>query len=287
MGNQKINYLLRSFANMGQKKECPFCHQSNLQKIDTKFFVTQLLKCDNCGLSHRHPKDDEKWLRKFYQSEYSIDVHMMTDIPNDEELAQLKKDRFPLLRSFDPYISAMLPDGAKIIDFGCSWGYNVFKLNASGYNAEGYELSKPRGSFGMDKLGVKIHDKLDHMPKDRDLVMSSHVIEHLSNIPEFIDFAKSHLKEDGIFMAFCPNGNDAYRQREPDIWHVNWGFLHPNFLDVDFGKKAFKNNPYIILTDDWDFNCKLIARWDGKSQVVGEKQDGKELLIIAKPNIQI
>lgn len=288
MFKQKLQYLIRSAVNSGQPRFCPFCSQFDLTKVDSKFLVTHLFKCENCGLQHRHPKDDEEWLARFYQEEYNIDTHMMTMLPSDEELEKLKEESFPNLRSYVQYVSAVLgKETGKVIDYGCSWGYDVFKLQKAGFEATGYELSKPRAAFGREKLGVTIADSTDDLPKEVDLVVSSHVIEHLPRIDQFIDLAKSHLKENGIFMAFCPNGSNAYRKRDPKVWHVNWGLNHPNYLTPEFAFNAFSDNPHLILTGDWSFDPQDITSWDGKSEAVGQKQDGKELLIIAKPNITL
>ncbi|NOS54902.1 MAG: hypothetical protein HOP37_01440, partial [Cyclobacteriaceae bacterium] len=116
-------------------------------------------------------------------------------------------------------------------------------------------------------------------------IMSSHAIEHLPVISEFIRFASSKLIKDGILISFCPNGSSEFRAREPNTFHVNWGLLHPNYLDVDFAAHTFRKNPYLILTDDWRYNLELLRKWDGHSQIIGEKRDGQELLIIAKPNV--
>jgi len=69
--------------------------------------------------------------------------------------------------------------------------------------------------------------------------------------------------------------------------HVNWGDLHPNFLTVEFAQFVFKDNPYFILTGDWEFDATQISNWDGVSQITSNYQAGKELLIISKPNINI
>lgn len=288
MLQRRLKYLFRSMSNITQTKVCPNCGSKNLKSIDSKSFVTSLLKCKDCDLNHRHPKDSAKWLEKYYQQEYKIDTHMMTDLPSDSEIAKLKDNNFENLRSYDAYLTALFgTDAIKILDYGTSWGYNVFKLRNSKYDAVGFELSKPRAKFGEEKLGVKIFSELDEVPKDLDVVLSSHVIEHLIDLPSFFNFSKSHLKEEGVFIAFCPNGNDEYRQRETEIWHGSWGDIHVNLLDADFAKNAFKNNPYLILSGDWSFNAEQIKNWDGKSQILGDKKDGKELLIIAKPNIKL
>ncbi|MGB0522314.1 MAG: class I SAM-dependent methyltransferase [Flammeovirgaceae bacterium] len=275
-------------ANAAQPKQCPYCKSTDLEPIDSKFFVTTLFKCKHCNLNHRHPKDTSKWLDNFYQQEYEIDTAMMTDLPSDAEIAKLKSENFNSLRDYSVYIDPVFNDSSiKVIDYGCSWGYNVFKLKNAGYDAVGFEVSRPRAKFGEDKLDVTIFSNFDHAPSNMDLFFSSHVIEHLIDLPKFIQESKSHLTSDGIFMAFCPNGNLEYRQREPNIWHGSWGDIHVNLIDEAFAKHIFKDHPYLILTGDWSFDPKEIEAWDGMSQKIGEKKDGKELLIISKPNIKI
>ena len=290
MFKRRLKYLIRSISNITQKKECPNCKSSDLISIDSKSFVTSLLKCKECELNHRHPKDSAKWLDKYYQQEYKIDNQMMTDLPSDSEIDKLKKNNFNHLRSYDQYLNALSSASPiKILDYGTSWGYNVFKLKKPNYDAVGFELSKPRASFGEEKLGVKIFSDLNKVPNNLDIILSSHVIEHLIDLPSFFEFSRKQLKDDGIFIAFCPNGNKEYRARENEFknWHGSWGDIHVNLLDLEFAKNTFKKNPYLILSGDWDFDLDEITNWDGKNQVVGDKKDGKELLIIAKPNITL
>jgi SAM-dependent methyltransferase len=214
---------------------------------------------------------------------------MMTQLPSDEEIEKLKLNNFSNLRSTKKYIDALFnnKDGLKIIDYGSSWGYDVFRYAMAGHQAVGYELSKPRANFGMAKLGVKIYSDLNLLPVENDLIISSHVIEHLSRIQDFISLSKKLLKKDGIFIAFCPNGNAEYKKREHAIWHVNWGAVHPNSLSTEFAQYAFRENPYLILTGDWAYDENELKAWDGKSQKTGSYKEGKELLIISKPNLKI
>lgn len=214
---------------------------------------------------------------------------MMTILPNDQEIEKLKRENFSNLRSTTEYINALFKNrsGLNIIDYGCSWGYDVFRFVQAGHHAVGYELSIPRANFGKSKLGVKIFSDINELPGNNDLIISSHVIEHLSSIQDFISLSKRLLNKDGLFIAFCPNGSEAYKKREPEIWHVSWGAVHPNSLTVEFAQYAFRNNPYLILTGDWVFDVKEIAEWDGQSQKTGDYREGKELLIISKPNFSI
>jgi 2-polyprenyl-3-methyl-5-hydroxy-6-metoxy-1,4-benzoquinol methylase len=285
---RKVKYLVRSLLNIFQKQQCPYCNGTNLEALDRKFLITKLVKCKQCSLNHRHPKDSSKYLNKFYQKEYQIDVGMMTDLPSDKEILSLKEEGFKSERDLSKYTSLLFETKTlNIVDYGCSWGYNVFKLQSSGHNAIGFEISKPRAQFGEKNLGVKIYSELNEVPSTQDLFLSSHVIEHLIDLTQFFKYSQEKLTPNGIFMAFCPNGNAEYRQRDPNTWTGSWGDLHVNLIDIAFVKNAFKNNPYLILSGDWDYDLKVLREWDGVSQKVGNIKDGKELLVIAKPNVNL
>lgn len=282
----KFQYLLRCILSIFQQKICPYCGGRDFTLIQRKYLVTTLLKCKNCGLNHRHPKDDPKFLEKFYQKDYHVKVEMMTDLPADQELEKLKANNFNELRDFSTMFSALFPEkmNISVVDYGCSWGYNVYKLKKSGLDAVGYELSVPRAGFGAEKLGVDIATDTAAIRTGNDIFFSSHTIEHLASIQDFIQLSKEKLNKEGVFVAICPNGSKEYQQRNPATYSQTWGSLHPNYLDIEFARFAFKNNPYLILTSDWIFDTEKIKNWDGRSQVVDAYREGYELLIIAKPN---
>jgi hypothetical protein len=160
-------------------------------------------------------------------------------------------------------------------------------LRKAGINAEGFELSVPRAEFGRKKLAVKIATRAEEIADDNDVFYSSHVIEHLPDINGMIELSKTKLNREGVFMAFCPNGSDEFRKRNPDLFKVTWGSLHPNYLDIKFASHIFRNNPYILFTSDWPYNIERLNQWDGLHKYIDTEKSGYELLIISKPNITL
>lgn len=288
---QKLKYLFRSILKITQTKRCPNCGATGMMEVDNKYLITRLYKCSSCKLNFRFPVDSKQFLIKFYQSEYQADysefTREITSLPTEEQLANMTANNFRGKRDYSPFVASLLKERTgKILDYGCSWGYSIYQLKKAGFDTEGFEISKARAEFGK-KIGVTIHSKETDVRNNNDLIMSSHAIEHLPVISEFIKFSKDKLNHDGIFMAFCPNGADEYRKREPGVFHVNWGFLHPNYLDIEFAETTFRRNPYLIMTGDWTYDLNELALWDGQSQVTGSRRDGQELLIISKPNIYL
>ena len=283
----KINYLIRSTTNLFQKVECPYCYSGEVEIIDRKYFVTKLVKCKNCRLSFRFPKDSARFLQRFYQKDYEVDTHIITKLPSDAMLKKQMEENFKDVRNCVKYVrAANAKKNLRVIDYGASWGYTLFQLKQEGYDVQGFEISEPRAAFGK-KLGVEIVSDPAKIRRDNDIVICTHVIEHLSDIKSLFQASASVLKEDGMLIVWCPNGSEEYRKREPDLFHVNWGFLHPNYIDIQFVTFALKNHPYLITTGDWDYEDSMIARLDKQSQQVVGRRDGKELLFITYPNINL
>jgi hypothetical protein len=285
----KMYYFIRMALKILDKKICPYCLEENYEIIEKKYFVTSLLKCKTCYLNYKHPADSKEFFTKHYQKDYKTIHSYMSDLPSEYILNELIEKNFPDNRSYKKYFDA-LPfkinnrENIKIFEFGASWGYNIFKLVKEGYDAAGYELSVPRSNFGQENLKINLINNTYKIRNNNDIFFSNHVIEHLSDIKEFINLAKMKLSNEGFFVAFCPNGAKEYKSREPNVYKLTWGFEHPNLLDYEFASYLFKDNPHLILTGDWNFDEKLISEWDGLSQKIGLKKDGKELLIISMPN---
>ena len=279
---------MRSIRNLSKDVSCPYCCNEQSDVVEKKYMVTKLVRCNRCSLQYRIPKDDQEFLKKFYQTDYKVDVQMMTTLPSDKELEILKRNNFEKLRDYYPIVSNFTtPEKNKIIDYGCSWGYNLYKFNIKGLNSQGYELSEPRAKYGKEKLGVELVCKEFDIRKSNDVFFSSHVIEHIADIGSFVEKMQSVLTAEGISITICPNGSPEFKKRNFTLFCFTWGQLHPNYIDVNFMQHVFKNNPYYIATGDDVYDLEQIRAWDGISQVTNNDRSGFELLVIAKPNITI
>lgn len=282
----KFNYLLRSVTNFSKKASCPHCNNGETELVEKKYFVTKLVRCSRCKLQYRLPKDDQEFLKEFYQTDYKVDVEMMTGLPSEKELNILKGKSFEKLRNYYPIISNFTTTQEnKIIDYGCSWGYNLYKSNKKGLDCQGFELLEPRAKFGKEKLGVDLAYNEEGMRIRNDVFYSSHVIEHLADIQAFVNEMKFVLRVYGTSITLCANCSSEFRKRKPVLFSYTWGQLHPYYNDVDFIQNIYQNNPYIITTGDDVCDLGKIMAWDGTSHIMYKDRSGYELLVIAKPNI--
>lgn len=250
----KMSYLQRCLVTQfsADRFLCPNCgHDSNVV-VERKIFVTQLRRCMGCQLLFRTPTDDPRFNSKFYENEYN--EGFTTELPIDEELAKLKDINFVGgEKDYSYYIGVLeqlgLKPGAKIFDFGCSWGYGSYQIGNAGFEVAAYEVAHTRRNYAIERLQVNAFDDMkvaeNTLRGQVDCFFSSHVLEHVPSPAQAFGYAMSLLKSGGLFVAFVPNGSEAYKRVSPS-WNSMWGEVHPNYIDDLFLDNSFRHSPRII-----------------------------------------
>ena len=157
----RIRYLGRSLARVFSKAHfrCPNCHSAASEIVDRKFVITQLRRCQDCRLLFRTPTDDEAANQSFYESEYSQDF--TTTLPDPDTLAALTVRNFKESdKDYGGYIETLrragLQPGAKIFDYGCSWGYGSYQLRQAGFEVVSFEIAPTRRDFAKSELACDV-----------------------------------------------------------------------------------------------------------------------------------
>lgn len=289
MKKEKLLYLIRSAIRTFSSRKCPNCGCETTRRIDQKYIVTRLMRCENCKLQFRHPVDPANFNSVFYQEDYEQHDGLTTDLPSASELKTLIDTEFANsnknVSPFVPIFHALKKDRSpSVVDYGSSWGYMSYQFKRLGFTTQSFEISRPRARFGNEKLHLDIKTEVDQLKPANDIFFSSHVIEHVPSVAEMVRIAAKLLNKDGFFVAECPNGSRAFRDKKPHAFSQIWGLVHPSYIDEAFAQWIFKGNPYLIISSPYDLS--IVNEWDQKSQVVKDVS-GDQLMIIARPNISI
>jgi 2-polyprenyl-3-methyl-5-hydroxy-6-metoxy-1,4-benzoquinol methylase len=236
-------------------------------------------------LLFRTPTTTSEENAAFYQESYR--QGFTSDTPDDETLQKLISSNFAgSEKDYSTYLKVLAALGGKpgnrLLDFGCSWGYGSYQMRKHGYEVTAFEISKPRCRFAREKLGVAASDKLEDVPGEGyDIFFSAHVLEHVPRIADVFAYAQKKLKKGGLFVAFTPNGSNAYRNSNAEYWNQLWGMVHPNFLDDQFYRKSFPN--LLLASDPYDYNG-ISEQWNSGKASGTLKLDGVELMAAVKVN---
>ena len=278
---RSLSYLAISLQKsiLRQGRGCPSCGCTNRNAIiDRKWGITTLRRCARCRLLFRVPTTTDAENEKIYQELYQ--EGSTTELPDAGNLQGWIETRFKgSPHDHSAYIAVLsavgVTPGARVYDFGCSWGYGAFQLKAEGFAVEGYEIAEARARYAADKLGVVLRRPADVPDAYYDVFFSAHVMEHVPSVRETLTLADRVLRPGGFFVAFTPNGSLERRLRDPASWHQQWGFVHPQLLDREWIERL--GRPGEILTDTTPYDMQALRA--GRSPANFE---GGELLVVIR-----
>ncbi len=119
----------------------------------------------------------------------------------------------------------MLKPGMRLLDIGCGWGA-LAKHAAEHYGANvmGITLSLPQKLFAEESCRglpatFQVQDYRDLPDQEFDRVVSIGMFEHVGhkNFRTFLDIARTHLTEDGVFLLHSIGGNSSRAGVDPWI----------------------------------------------------------------------
>ena len=149
-----------------QPRVCPYCGpSSSLRLIRRKKLIMDILQCETCHLIIRWPTDTATEHEVHYHDEFAVDAPQIA-FPGPDELSVLVQNNFlasPLDFNHKIRVLKALRPAGRVLDFGCSWAYGTYQLQRHGFDATGFEISKPRAGFGRERLGQKVIDSLEEL----------------------------------------------------------------------------------------------------------------------------
>ncbi len=205
-------------------------------------------------------------MQAFYDDGYA-EPGLTTELPDASTLSHLMASGFAGSgKDFRWLIGRLkalgLKPGSRVLDYGANWGYCTWQLRQAGFDAVGYELSRPRAAFAA-RLGVTVETRLDRLGDHFDMVVSCHVIEHVPNPRETLEQQLGKVVPGGLVVALTPNGSAAYRSANRNGWQRSWGQVHPVLLTDRFCRGVARDRPCLITSDSSD---DRLARWNSAAQ---------------------
>ena len=199
--------------------------------------------CSTCGNIRTLPKPTADELAEIYSSVYLYDVHKLII---SEKRYRAKGLVEIIKKKFDSRI--------KILEVGCNYGYLLEQLNDF-YDVSGIELDKSAVDYCVEKQLNVIQNTIEHFvassTETYDLIILSHVFEHLLNPDETLAHLQKLLRANGHLMILVPNSKSVSRKLFGRFWgwwqvpvHIN--HFTPDSLSALLKKYTYqKQNVYM------------------------------------------
>ncbi|MEM3405613.1 MAG: class I SAM-dependent methyltransferase [Candidatus Pacearchaeota archaeon] len=186
--------------------------------------------------------------------------------------------------SFLRYFSNIPLKNKKILEYGCGMGQNIFLIKNQ---AKGYDISKFALKFCKQK-GIKIINNKKFIKNNfYDIILSSHVLEHLENPLNNLKFLNRKLKKGGLLILIIPLEKNNKSSLNPDLknYHLySWTFKTINNLLHKAGFKVLRNE---VFYGTAYHKLKFLARirfflYLSLTTLIGRLLGSSELKIIAE-----
>lgn len=188
--------------------ECPICqNQEEFTPLFPKFCTTNNFLCNKCGLVFI-PRSANKF-HELYKDEGYLNESADTSFKK-----QLMSKNFAIKRAQEQVgdivkLAGIDLGGKKVLDVGCGYGAVLWVLkNRHDCKVLGIEPSRSACEYGLDVFDVEIIPALfeeQDLKQKFDLIICSHVVEHVSDLEFFMKKISSILSENGLVYIEVPN----------------------------------------------------------------------------------
>jgi SAM-dependent methyltransferase len=153
-----------------------------------------------------NPQPERSAVENRYQAGHGED-YLSYELDNEASFLRLQE--LALLDAGFPEIEAELRGRTpRVLDIGCATGALLEKLRDRGWDAKGVEISPSaeyaRRERSLDVRGLPLED-CGFPPESFDLVLASHLIEHLNDPAGFVAEVRRVLARGGYFLVTTPN----------------------------------------------------------------------------------
>lgn len=174
--------------------------------------------CVDCGFVAYWPRpsDDEVAAKYAFLKQHEPDVGGQSGY----DCHALKSDLARAGRVYERCLPHLMPGRLRVLDYGGGNGKLMQPFLAAGHSCYLVDYSD-RTLPGV----VKISDDMDAFVGDEtfDLIVCSHVLEHVSDVGRLVSFLRRHLAESGVLYAEVPQEIWAGLSLEADpVTHINF-----------------------------------------------------------------
>jgi len=238
---------------MEKKRNCPICKSLNsklIMSVELMHFDSvrsplsiRASECLNCGFVFNDSEIDVESLNEFYTK----DNFYFTEDSFGTGGCDTKR-----YETYEKCLTPYLNQESIIVDVGCGKGQLVKYLIDRGFtNARGVELDKRMVEIATQQ-GIPVHkgtaSKLSLNANSIDLLIYTHVFEHLWDLDDAIEQAKNCLKNNGLMFIEVPNAPNYSQARVFDYFWISMAEHINHFSDYYLEMLMIKHGFEKIVT---------------------------------------
>lgn len=190
---------------------CPVCGSTDARATSYDANPFKIKRCNGCDHWYLSPRLAPQDIQRFYESpDYFGGGETGVGYANyDTQERSLRATFAKLLVNLDRH--GLM--GGELLEVGCGPGYLLDEARGFFDSLTGIELSPPTAKLAEETSGAKVYLSHEALPRDAqfDLIVGTHVIEHIYEPVAFVRELAQHLKPGGAMVLAAPHMGSLLR----------------------------------------------------------------------------
>lgn len=202
---------------------CPICNSSGPEKyLETQdYFLTKerfkIYRCPKCAFLFTNLYPELENLSDYYESEEYLSHSGKRKSLKDYLYRWVKG--FAIKSKYKKVVETASESHGKILDYGCATGEFLNYCKSKGWKTLGIEPNEQAGNFAADRYGIEVRKGFKEVAEDDfDVLTFWHVLEHIPDLNEVLQFSGKVLKSSGTLVIAVPNINSWDAEHYGAYW---------------------------------------------------------------------
>ena len=167
------------------------------------------LRCASCGLVQMNPQPIPGEVRFRYNDNHG-DAYLAYEAANESAFLHLQELTLKDLGFYDLEMELNEQNAPRsVLDVGCATGAMLESLALRGWKTAGVEISTPQAEYARQQRGLTVYaqplEECGFEGGSFQVVLASHLIEHLNDPASFVRTVNHVLSQGGRFIVTTPN----------------------------------------------------------------------------------
>ncbi len=206
--------------------------------------------CTECGLVYTAPRMTMESYKEFYNSEYRR-LYVGVEKAKDDFFYD-QKFRGDRILKYIKNNSTFNERPLDILEVGCGAGGILYAFKLAGHKEYGIDFGEEYIDYGVKKYGLnlKVGSLLEiDVEYKADVIIYSHVLEHVLDIKNELNLIKSHLKNDGFVYVEVPGLKYIHKTYDMNFLKYLQN-AHTYHFTLNSLNRVFTNNGFTKISGD-------------------------------------
>jgi SAM-dependent methyltransferase len=213
-------------------------HHANVQSVySAKAY--DVMRCANCQHFFTWPAPTTPELDDIYNNRYSYDAHSL-----------IEREKVMRAKNYARFIASM-PDVSSAMEVGCMHGLLLTELEKHNIKASGVELDPQAVEHcrqkGLDVVQSSIEEHLQQAGNRHDVIIMSHVIEHIAKPQEQLASLHERMSKNGRLVLITPNSMAKSRRAFGKFWGYWQVPVHINHFNESSMRHLLEKSGFKLL----------------------------------------